>query len=151
MTAARVCSLLFAAAFLAHMQAPQAVDAKVQADCWGQRWTGECVQEGQGDCTDAFDTEEAARARCEESADCGAIVQQESMCDGRFRATHGGPTLQSCADGVVFGVLVTHRVWMVDRACLRPVPTPMPTPVPTPAPPLASSPSAAALESALRA
>ena len=34
-----------------------------------------------------------AKQKCDESSDCFAIATQKSQCDGKFRISHGGPTI----------------------------------------------------------
>jgi len=54
-----------------------------------------------------------AQSRCVASSDCRAVTRQENECSGRYRVTHGGPTL-----GYHYNWQeVTHRVWLLSRDC----------------------------------
>ena len=70
----------------------------LKASCWSGRLDGRYVQEGHfaafktdPDCYDL----QTAKRKCEEAADCGAIATQSTICGGKYRVTHGGPTLKT--------------------------------------------------------
>lgn len=54
---------------------------------------GVYVKEGQGQSKNCARDLDSAKRQCERAPDCMAVASQSNVCGGKYRVTHGGPTL----------------------------------------------------------
>jgi hypothetical protein len=60
---------------------------------WSGRKNGTYLHEQHGRTNECYDFA-TAKSKCEKAADCHAIATQSNVCGGKYRVTHGGPTLR---------------------------------------------------------
>lgn len=60
--------------------------------CWSSRLNGKYVRQQHGKTNECYSFA-VAKAKCAAASDCGAIATQSNVCGGKYRVTHGGPTL----------------------------------------------------------
>ena len=58
--------------------------------------------------TECYDTWQLAKVNCMAVQDCHAITTQSNVCGGKYRVSHGGPTLIYYSDGGSFNL----RSWV---------------------------------------
>merc|ERR1711998_339714 len=81
---------------------------------WSARLNGRYVREQHGATNECYDFQTAKR-RCEAAPDCSSIARQTSVCGGRYRVTHMGPTL------VPYQNWQPHGIWSyrLTRNCAQ--------------------------------
>lgn len=60
---------------------------------------------------------ETAMEKCAQTSDCGAIAQQNNICGGKYRVSHGGPTIKSYTPDDKTGPL---HIYLLNRSCWEP-------------------------------
>jgi len=74
--------------------APPLMAVPDECNKWSEKLNGKYVVEQHGRTNECYATLEEAKSKCEASSDCGAVATQTNVCGGKFRVSHGGPTLR---------------------------------------------------------